>query len=64
MMVIQISRQLFYNTPLHRLTITNIIYNQLFHVAYPPRATVLVQYEGIELNVQTDDITILPTPFD
>lgn len=59
--IIKICRKLFYNTPVHRSKIVNIIYEKLFHAAFSKEGVVQVPYEGCVFNVPARDITILPS---
>ena len=59
--IIRAVRKVFYNTPIHRLTLTTLLYERLFHLAYPPGEIVRVAYENCIFDVPTLDITILPS---
>lgn len=61
LIVIKLGRRLFYNTPIHRSRIVNVIYSRLFHLAYPPGAILDVECQGHIFGVPTRDITILPS---
>ena len=58
--VIKVGRTLFYNTWVHRLTITGLLYRILFSSLYRGQPETIVDYEGCRFHISTHDITILP----
>ncbi len=59
--IIRVGKKLFYNTPVHRSKIVNIVYEKLFHAAFDKAAVVEVPYQGYKFKVPARDITILPS---
>jgi FkbM family methyltransferase len=58
---IKVGKKLFYNTPIHRSKITNMIYKKLFLSAFGDHPVTRVKFKDSEFDVSTDDITILPS---
>ena len=61
LLIIRIVRRRFYNTPLHRLPFTAILYERLFHIAYAKNNVVRVTHENSLFDVPACDITMLPS---
>jgi FkbM family methyltransferase len=59
--VINVSRKLFYNTWIHRLPLTNVIYQRLFSALYTDTPETTVSCGGFHFHVSTRDITIVPS---
>ena len=59
--IIRIVRKGLYNTPLHRLALTNVLYERLFHIAYPKSELIRVTHENAIFDVPARDITMLPS---
>ena len=64
LLFIRLGRRLFYNSPVHRSWIVNVIYSRLFHAAYPPGEILDVECQGHVFGVPTLDISILPRLLD
>ena len=59
--IIRMVRARFYNTPIHRLRLTNVLYEKLFHIAYPKTEVIRLTHEHSIFNVPARDITMLPS---
>lgn len=60
LIIIRIARRLFYNTPVHRSKVINVIYEKVFHAAFK-EGLVQVTLDDLTFKIPSQDITILPS---
>lgn len=58
--VIRLVRRFFYNTPVHRSHLVNILYERIFHMFFK-QPLVQVSFENLTFKIPSREITILPS---
>lgn len=58
---IKVAKKFFYNTPIHRMKVTNAIYKKLFFSAVGDSEVVEVFFKGAVFKISSRDFTILPS---
>lgn len=61
LVVIKISRKLFFKTAVHRNKFVINIYDRLFRSAYKPGVELLIDYENAKFYFPSNDVTIVPS---
>jgi FkbM family methyltransferase len=59
--LIRVGRAVFYNTPIHRLRVVNVLYERLFHLVIRRDDLIEVSCRGVTLLLPGRDVTILPS---
>lgn len=61
LVLIKLGKALFYDTPVHRTKLANVVFERLFHAAYKKDTVVEVAYEGGIFKIPSKDISLLPS---